>query len=1741
MLPLRLFSAILSSLRARLILLFVLVAIPVAALVIKSSFDQRQHAISVSQDSNTSIADINAAADHQLGRDLAGIGVIAGLSFILVWLLGDIMIVQPAQRITRASEQLQSGDLSARTGLRYGTSELSELARTFDDMATALQRQQAERDNALHKLGDSEERYRLLVRDASVIEWLFYPNGEPQVPRPDQPRPPWEIYTGQVWPDYRGAGWLTPLHPQDRMPIRKAWAEAVLSKSPFLATYRLWHAPTGEYRHVLSRMLPRFDARGALIEWTGTVTDIHDRTRAQESQHLLLQVSTALVNSTKQNLLTGLMDVLLPALADWGAVALFDSPLQKTATQSAQDRLASRAKGILRLNHVAPKSLAGDQLVPDLTSTNANLSVAIDLDDPSLQPACLHTGKPEVLRLGPDAPSQTNLGALVTLTSLVQALTPVTPQLKQGHTRESQDPKRALSDAHPPPGPVGEALIAPLMVRGELIGVMVLGLNGQTRHFGQHALTLASEIAPRTALALDNQRLFEREVHIRRRAERTADYLLRQQALTAALADALTPLEVCEAILDACLHAFEATRGNLGLLNDARDALDLMCGRGYSPQMLATLTHVPLSTSVASADVARSGRPVWADSQNACLTLYPGMQEMIVRPNIQACAVVPLLRDDTSSGVLGVLMLEFDIPRPFRDEDRMLLTTFAAQATQALSRAQLFRQEKEFRRRAEASAHFLERLQPLADALATANTVAEVAYVVTHEVAARLGTRAALLLTPNSRGTALMISPPIGASRLEGPAPSTVFGDTSVSASAPVALAFRSGEPVWLDETQDNLEDGQPRAAIPVLLNGEPLGVLAVAFDQPNALGDDERKLLTTFAPLCATALSRAELFAQEAEARERAERNTAELRCLQQLTSSLASALTVEDVVQTVTNGVTRQLGAITASIGLLSSEGTALDIYQATSGSARQSSTLLSRLYAEVAHTGQPEWIEDHAAYIAAYPYAARLDQHAMAGDRQALTQALAALPLTVGDRAGDRVVGVLTVHFTAPHRFHADEKRLCMAFASQAAQALERAHLHTSEAIARSQAERNADYLESLQNLTAALSSAIGRTDVLRAFLVETASATGATAAHVSLVTDDRRALDVIEAFGWPVDVLSQSRFMPLSARTPTTDAVRTGQAIWIESAAEYVVFYPQHAGDFLRTDQQAVAAVPIQVDEHIFGALTLGFDVAGPFALAEKDLLLTASAQCALALERAWLYDTELQSRERAERNAAYLGRLQKLTDVLSAPLTRTQIAHSIVDAARSVLGAAAGAVGLVSDDDASVDLVGTMGYSDELIRPLMHTSIDADNLPNTAIKRGEPIWLEALDAAAAQFPDTTGQFAKAGYGASVFVPMKVGVRVIGLIGFDFATPRRFSDEEKTLLLSYAAQCAQAMERARYYEDSLHMNVVLEERVQARTAELHQANARLAESHEQLRNLSGQILAAVEDERTRIAREVHDELGQALTIVRIEMGRAKQALTLPSPHLPDRDGNGSSYGNSPGNYAAAERIGAVIGQVDMTLRALRRIAAELRPVILDDLGLEAAIDWQLEQFQTFAGIVVHLEKSHVSADAHTNARLDTQIEICAFRILQEALTNVAKHASATEVHITLRTNSRRLFLRVRDNGVGFTYGAGLWAASEAKGAGVHDRLSSAIAGRGQRGYGLLGMSERAVRIGGTLRVQTKPDGGTSVALVIPLNTRDPDSHGVYNWHGSGEAAAITGMHAVRGTNAHNLISRQHEQHI
>ncbi len=281
-----------------------------------------------------------------------------------------------------------------------------------------------------------------------------------------------------------------------------------------------------------------------------------------------------------------------------------------------------------------------------------------------------------------------------------------------------------------------------------------------------------------------------------------------------------------------------------------------------------------------------------------------------------------------------------------------------------------------------------------------------------------------------------------------------------------------------------------------------------------------------------------------------------------------------------------------------------------------------------------------------------------------------------------------------------------------------------------------------------------------------------------------------------------------------------------------------------------------------------------------------------------------------------------------------------------------------------------------------------------------------------------------------------VPATPFIFVTGTMGEEVAIETLKSGATDYVLKTRLARLGPAVQRAL--------------RESAERRERQHAEDKLRRSLDQLRALTTYLQYVREEERTRIAREVHDELGQALTGLKLDLSWLATKVARSTQPVQDK-------------------VKTMVNHIDETILTVRRIATELRPGILDSFGLVAALEWQANEFQSRASIPCQVTSSV------DDSQLNQEVTTVFFRIYQEALTNIIRHANATRVDVLLTEENGALVLAVKDNGRGIS----------------EEEIANT------RSIGLVGMRERAMLIGGDITLQGAPGQGTTLTLRVPLD--------------------------------------------
>lgn len=452
-----------------------------------------------------------------------------------------------------------------------------------------------------------------------------------------------------------------------------------------------------------------------------------------------------------------------------------------------------------------------------------------------------------------------------------------------------------------------------------------------------------------------------------------------------------------------------------------------------------------------------------------------------------------------------------------------------------------------------------------------------------------------------------------------------------------------------------------------------------------------------------------------------------------------------------------------------------------------------------------------------------------------------------------------------------------------------------------------------------------------------------------------------------------------------------------------------------------------SVPVTWQEQKFGVFQAVDKAEGKFNQEDLKLVESAASWTAIALGNA--YQHQKLERRLAESSVT----AELLQEILSASPTLNSVLQHVVDAAKNIIPAVDwAAIHLSNERDRQLQLEAISGLS---VAAEDYTLAYGQGIAGQVIASGTLINVPDVrgDPRVVSIPRVTG--AHSLLVAPIINRNEIG---IGTITLQSSTPGQFTAEDERLLMILSRQAGLAIENARLYD----------------AAQYGQHIAQV--QRERLRQLTRQTVTAQEEERQRIARELHDEAGQSLTALKI-------SLEILAGSLPAE------------MQSAQEALKEAAEQAGQTLENLRSIAHNLRPPALDRLGLNLALGGLCQQFEA----LTHIQTSYEGLDL---PRLRNSHEITLYRFVQEALTNAAKHAEASEVRVWLETQTGQLEIHIQDNGKGMQ----------------SDPLD--LEQTDQEGMGLTSMEERLKIIDGSLFVQSSWGRGTHLCARVPLRPKE-----------------------------------------
>jgi PAS domain S-box-containing protein len=781
---------------------------------------------------------------------------------------------------------------------------------------------------------------------------------------------------------------------------------------------------------------------------------------------------------------------------------------------------------------------------------------------------------------------------------------------------------------------------------------------------------------------------------------------------------------------------------------------------------------------------------------------------------------------------------------------------------------------------------------------------------------------------------------------------------------------------------------------VPIKAGERVIGVLCAESLEPNRFSSDDEQLLQTLADQAAVALENARLYNQ---IRQR----IGELTALNKVSEAITGTLDWQKTLTIITDYTVRLLGAAAASVALRDEAKGDLWFAAASGKASRvvQDSRLAlgQGLVGWVAQHGEPALIPD----VREDPrFFAHFDD-----ETGFTTHSILCVPL----QTKGQTIGAIEAMNKEIGTFNQEDLRLLSSLAAPAATAIENARLHA-------ETEQRATQLAVLHELDRAISASLRIDDVYYAYVHHAARLLPYDRLSINLLMGD----EVQVAY-----VAGESDAVPLVG---TKISRKASNINWVAARGQPLLRHSIAADTRFPGDEQLLASgvqsemiIPLRVKGRVIGTWNISSRQVGAYNTDDLDIAQSMADQLAIAIENAQLFEAEQYARQTAEtlRSA-------------NLALTQTIDLDTVLETLLDYLGR------LVPYDSANVMLLeeGTRvavravrGY-ENWTDPELARTFTFDSKANPVIQTMLRAQQSILIPDTYEHPDWSrapgGDHVRNWLG----VPLVAGGNLIGLYSLDKAQAGYFTQEHQRLAEALSAQAAVAIQNAQLFEQ-------------------------VRAGRERLQTLSRQLVEVQETERRHIARELHDQAGQALTSLMVGLRLLEQKVDRPE--------------------AILTQVTELKQMTNEVLEDLHQLAVDLRPASLDHLGLVAALRQHAETFSRQHDLVVQFETVGFESERPSPA-----VETAIYRIVQEALTNVVRHARATRVDVLLERRGDRVITIVEDDGLGFDPVMAM----------QRDRL------------GLPGMRERAEMLGGTLELESSAGTGTTLFVEMPYVHSDPD---------------------------------------
>lgn len=642
-----------------------------------------------------------------------------------------------------------------------------------------------------------------------------------------------------------------------------------------------------------------------------------------------------------------------------------------------------------------------------------------------------------------------------------------------------------------------------------------------------------------------------------------------------------------------------------------------------------------------------------------------------------------------------------------------------------------------------------------------------------------------------------------------------------------------------------------------------------------------------------------------------------------------------------------------------------------------------------------------------------------------------------LAVPMRIKEQVVGIIHLASRHPDAFTARDEQLLSAIGRQIAVAIENAGLYA-------ETKQRALQLETAGQVGRQVTSILDVDQLLEQVTDLIRESFSYYHVHIFLVDEAQNEVVLHEASGPAASAIKETGLrLQIGREGIIGQAAATGRPLVTNDVSQEPCYYAHE----LVPETQAELAVPLQVGQQVVGVLDVQSDACGAFDETDMKTLQILGDQIAIAMENARHF------KETRRRFQAMTALHETSLDIVSH-LDSQQVLQAILRRAADLLEAQGGSLGVYEPEANLVRKIALHNLPSKYQGAMLPLG---EGVAGVVVETGEPLIVNDY----LEWEEHSETFVDSPYDAVIGVPLRWQGEIIGCLDvLDRGERRPFVEEDIWLLSSFADLASIAIKNAELYSEVKALSEELEQRVARRTAQLAEAQTELAQKADQLQALLSKTIDLQEKERARIARDMHDGTTQLILGALYATQAAREGLDS--------------------NLSAAQEHMAMVQQFLQRIEGeIRQTIHDLRPPILDAKGIVPALKQYVDHYEDLTETPCALRVTG------SPVRLSDEAEVAIYRIVQEALQNVAAHAEASTVSVGVRFDSETVRVTVADDGCGFDL--------------------AEISHRGEGHFGLIGMRERAGNVGAELQVHSEPGQGTRLELHVPILEKRKEGDG------------------------------------